>query len=108
MPSRGWYAARNRQCAGELHKEQTVNDVETGMSEPLDMNGRTDFDRRTEFDHRTNAMWLWVAVVAIVVLGLFAWYSSDSSTQRTGGDTAPMATSTDGSTPAHAPAGGRS
>lgn len=84
------------------------------MSDPLDMNPRTDLDRRsgfdgnTEFDRRTNSTWLWVAVVAIVVLGLFAWYSTDSGTQRTSGDTPPMATTTDGSTPARPPAGGRS
>ena len=84
------------------------------MSDPLDMNPRTDLDRRsgfdgsTEFDRRTNSTWLWVAVVAIAVLGLFAWYSTDSGAQRTSGDTPPMATTTDGSPPARTPTGGRS
>jgi hypothetical protein len=84
------------------------------MSDPLDMDRRTEFDRRSEvdrgtaFNRRSNSTWLWVAIVAIVVLGLFAWYSSDPGTQRTSGDTPPMATTTDGNTPARAPAGGRS
>jgi hypothetical protein len=76
------------------------------MSDPFDMHTQADDYRRT------NNTWLLIAAVAIFVLGIFAWFTSDDGAQQTRHETPPMATTTDGSppagTPPGAPAGGRS